>query len=125
MSLDEVAAVLQTRIAGREGICTQLVRLGDDVQVRNTLPVEPEQARAEVASGVDDAVAVARPELRLLLAASSPREQMAVSRAKLDAGGEGFENAGIGPSRRQLLELFLGICRYRVSATRTLQASDI
>lgn len=73
-----VGAVAQAGVAGREGVGAEVGRFRDDLEAGGVvLPVEAEEAGAEVAGRVDDAVGVAGPEAGFL------------------AGGRGGEEVGV------------------------------
>ena len=57
-----VGAVAQAGVARREGVGAEVGRFRDGLQGRERGPVEAEEAGAEVAGCVDDAVGVAGPE---------------------------------------------------------------
>lgn len=97
MSFHEVIAVAEARIARSERVRSEVISLRDHVQMGNFLPIESEEASAEVAGRVNDAIAVAGPELGLLLVGNSC-QKVAIAGAELDAGGEGLKNTSIWPS---------------------------
>lgn len=97
-----IGAVARAGVAGGEGVGAEVGGLGDDLQGGGGLPVDAEEAGAEVAGRVDDAVGVAGPEARFWVGGGGG-EEVGVAGAQLDAGREGFEGAGKGTGGGELL----------------------
>lgn len=103
-----VGAVAEAGVAGGEGVGAEVWGLWDGLEGCGRGPVEAEEAGAEVAGCVDDAVGVAGPEAGFL-AGWRGGEEVGVAGAQLDAGREGFERAGEGTGGGELLEVFVWV----------------
>ena len=108
MAEGRVVEVAETSVAWGEGVGAQVGGFWDDVQGGGVAPVEAEEADTEVPCCFDDTVGVAGPEVGFLAVVGRGKEVL-VSGAELDSCREGFEGAGEGTGRGELLEMFVGV----------------
>ncbi len=80
VAVEGVGAVARAGVAGCEGVGAEVGGLGDDLEGGGGLPVEAEEAGAEVAGRVDDTIGVAGPEARFVAGAGGG-EEVGVARA--------------------------------------------
>lgn len=123
MSIIQIIPVSQTRISRRERICTEIVRLGDDVQDRRRFvfvrPIQSEESRAEISCRRYHSAGIAGPEMGFVAPRCRWRllDEMAISGTQLDARREGFQGTGVWTGGRQLFMVFFGGCTIRQNET--------